>query len=522
MNSLQRIIEGLSQGIGVALCVAVCLSCFVSGANADWPSGIGTSIDAGPIDNFIGGEHAMVSGHDGSVWVSWQDSFCVGQLRVQRVGFEGDLLIPMGIAAQDDPTCGFFLPPSMTVVGDELVVSRALASVPDSPVLRFDEIGAPVWGEGYAGEEGVVQGLGQLVTLSNGDVLVVTSSGGSILAQRVGADGKSVWDEQAVVVDGITSNHRVFSVVADQSGGAIVFWDTHLAYTKLIFAMRINAQGERVWDETLRLVEAPPGIASSRHSDPIAVSDGANGAVLVFAKGFETGTTPAPLLMQRILSNGTLAFDIGGVRVSESSQRQFFPELVVDPSTRDVFVVWYEGLINASVRAQRMDLQGQQLWGNEGIEVRALSQDLPRFDADVVGDELWVVSADLDEIAVNAFSADGTPKSASGWGVTDEGSHGRVQCVESGDGVVVGWIGTNESGVGSVFVQRVNDGGRLGNPACSDADLAEPFGSLNFLDVSAFLSAFAAQDLSVDFESDGSLNFLDVSAFLSIFSGGCP
>jgi hypothetical protein len=522
MNSLRRVVEGFGRGMGTALYVAVCLGCCVSGASADWPSGVGTSIDAGPINNFIGGEHAMVAGDDGSVWVSWQDSFCVGQLRVQRVGFEGDLLIPMGIEAQDDPTCGFFLPPSMTVVGDELVVSRALASVPDSPVLRFDEIGAPVWGEGYAGEEGVVQGLGQLVTLSNGDVLVVTSSVGSILAQRIDADGKDVWDEPAVVIDGISSSHRIFTVVADQSGGAIVFWDTHLAYTKLIYAMRIDSEGQQVWNEILRIVEAPPGVSSSRHSDPIAVSDGANGAVLVFAKGFETGTTPAPLLMQRILSDGSLAFDIGGVRVSESSQRQFFPELVVDPSTRDVFVVWYEGLNNASVRAQRMDLQGQQLWGSEGIEVRVLSQNLSRFDADVVGDELWVVSADLDEIAVHAYSANGTPKSVSGWGVTDEGSQGRVQCVASGDGVVVGWIGTNEDGVGSVFVQRVNDGGRLGNPACSDADLAEPFGSLNFLDVSAFLGAFAAQDLSVDFESDGSLNFLDVSAFLSIFSGGCP
>jgi hypothetical protein len=518
MNYSGRIVQRLQRG----LFAAVVIGGVAHEARADWPSGVGTSIDAGPIDNFVGGEHAMIAGDDGSVWVSWQDSFCVGQLRVQRVGFEGDLLVPTGIEAQDDPTCGFFLPPSMTVVGDDVVVSRALASVTESPVLRFDEIGGAVWGDGYAGEAGVVQGLGQLVTLSNGDVLVVASSGGSILAQRVGADGKSVWDEQAVVVDGITSNHRIFSVVADQSGGAIIFWDAHLAYTKLIYAMRINAQGERVWDQTLRIVEAPPGVASSRHSDPVAVSDGANGAVVVFAKGFETGTTQAPLLMQRVLSDGTLAFDIGGVRVSDSSERQFYPEVIVDPSTQDVFVVWYEGFMNTSVCAQRMDLQGQQLWGNQGVEVRALSQNFSRFDADVVGDELWVVSADLDEIAVHAFDADGTAKSGSGWDVTEEGSQGRVQCVASGDGVVVGWIGTNESGVGSVFVQRVNDGGRIGNPACSGADLAAPFGSLNFLDVSAFLIAFSAQDFSADFEADGSLNFLDVSAFLVSYGVGCP
>jgi len=47
-------------------------------------------------------------------------------------------------------------------------------------------------------------------------------------------------------------------------------------------------------------------------------------------------------------------------------------------------------------------------------------------------------------------------------------------------------------------------------------------GVLNFFDVSAFLSAFAAADLIADFTDDGQLNFFDVSAFLNAFSAGCP
>ncbi|MFK7758769.1 MAG: GC-type dockerin domain-anchored protein [Phycisphaerales bacterium] len=46
--------------------------------------------------------------------------------------------------------------------------------------------------------------------------------------------------------------------------------------------------------------------------------------------------------------------------------------------------------------------------------------------------------------------------------------------------------------------------------------------SLNFLDVSAFLTAFAAQDPVADFNDDTMFNFLDVSAFLSAFGAGCP
>ncbi len=47
-------------------------------------------------------------------------------------------------------------------------------------------------------------------------------------------------------------------------------------------------------------------------------------------------------------------------------------------------------------------------------------------------------------------------------------------------------------------------------------------GSLNFLDVSAFLSLFGAADPQADLTGEGSFNFLDVSAFLAAFGAGCP
>jgi hypothetical protein len=57
-------------------------------------------------------------------------------------------------------------------------------------------------------------------------------------------------------------------------------------------------------------------------------------------------------------------------------------------------------------------------------------------------------------------------------------------------------------------------------PPCP-ADLTGD-GLLNFFDVSAFLSAFAAMDPIADFNPDGVFNFFDVSAFLGAFAAGCP
>jgi len=65
------------------------------------------------------------------------------------------------------------------------------------------------------------------------------------------------------------------------------------------------------------------------------------------------------------------------------------------------------------------------------------------------------------------------------------------------------------------------------------ADLAgnpdgSPDGTLNFLDISAFLALFAEGDPWIDLAGnpdgspDGVLNFFDVSAYLALFAAGCP
>ncbi len=57
---------------------------------------------------------------------------------------------------------------------------------------------------------------------------------------------------------------------------------------------------------------------------------------------------------------------------------------------------------------------------------------------------------------------------------------------------------------------------------CNAADLAEPFGDLNFFDISEFLSIFADGESAADINNDGTLNFFDISDFLTIFNDGCP
>lgn len=85
---------------------------------------------------------------------------------------------------------------------------------------------------------------------------------------------------------------------------------------------------------------------------------------------------------------------------------------------------------------------------------------------------------------------------------------------------------TSNTGGGIFFVDDVNVGtNRLppASPGCSPADLAAPFGVLNFFDLSAYLGLFNAGDPAADLAAPfGTLNFFDLSAYLGLFNAGCP
>ena len=55
------------------------------------------------------------------------------------------------------------------------------------------------------------------------------------------------------------------------------------------------------------------------------------------------------------------------------------------------------------------------------------------------------------------------------------------------------------------------------------ADLAEPFGTLNIFDVTAFVAMYNAGSPSADLaEPFGVLNVFDISAYISLYGAGCP
>ena len=59
------------------------------------------------------------------------------------------------------------------------------------------------------------------------------------------------------------------------------------------------------------------------------------------------------------------------------------------------------------------------------------------------------------------------------------------------------------------------------NYACSPADFVQPWGTLDFFDVQAFLAAFSAGSDEADLNGDFMLDFFDVQLYLATFANGC-
>lgn len=60
------------------------------------------------------------------------------------------------------------------------------------------------------------------------------------------------------------------------------------------------------------------------------------------------------------------------------------------------------------------------------------------------------------------------------------------------------------------------------DPGCNPADLAEPYGTLDLADISAFVAAFVANDPIADLNTDELFDLTDLSAFVQAFTAGCP
>lgn len=192
-----------------------------------------------------------------------------------------------------------------------------------------------------------------------------------LYVQRLTTDGEIGWAGQAEPI--AVANGKDFETApvacTDGAGGAILVYEYRFATGEHagdhdIVAQRVDASGKVLWNEG----KSPAAVASSRNSErrPVVLSDGAGGAFVAYEWQGEKKDTD--VLVQRLDGRGQLLWGEGKrpVVAGASTGNERRPVIVPDGQGGIIVLFEWNGENgDVDIMAQRISAEGQVLW-NEG------------------------------------------------------------------------------------------------------------------------------------------------------------
>jgi len=205
-----------------------------------------------------------------------------------------------------------------------------------------------------------------------------------IFASRVSSNGDTPWDVSGVpvhqtTVSSIVSNLRA---IPDGTGGAIVTWSYTLGSSRQVRAQKVDGTGQIRWapDGVILTTTFYPGCAAPCVPGAL-ISDGNGGAIVTWD---DSRNGAADVYAQRIDANGNALWGASGIPVCTATNDQRAPRITSD-LLGGAIVAWADYRSGtADVFAQRVDGNGSALWSVDGVAVTDSAG--PQSYADLVGD----------------------------------------------------------------------------------------------------------------------------------------
>ena len=228
---------------------------------------------------------------------------------------------------------------------------------------------------------------------------------------------------------------------------------------------------------------------------------------------------------QYITTDGILSWT-GGVNLSiNTSSFHMSPRLAVSEDSQELIAVWNESNGSQSQRgvyAQRLDQNGNRLWGINGLPVIPLNNNFDYLDLSIVsmGEEMIVAyiqqSTNMSgDIYATRLDADGNATWMGGEvEVTNSGSSKSDMMVAKGQGCL--FIAWTENG--NVYAHSLREDGILGSPDSFVPGDMNGDGTINVLDIIEIIG-FIMDNQYVqegDYNGDGELNVVDIVTIVSL------
>lgn len=218
------------------------------------------------------------------------------------------------------------------------------------------------------------------------------------------AGSSFAWQDNGVPICTAPESQGCPFIISDGVGGAIIAWGDWRSFVDGdIYAQRVDNAGNILWQEDGAIVIT----ATGDQTGGMIVGDGSDGAIIVWRD--TRSDSMYDIYAQRVDGNGILLWEIDGVPVCTSQYYTYVFDLTPDDSG-GAFVgwietddIWWDTLQDVNI--QRIDKDGNLLWGPYGTRICTTASGLVGTDISIVGDGTGAV------IVIWVDGRNGWPKS---------------------------------------------------------------------------------------------------------------
>jgi hypothetical protein len=283
--------------------------------------------------------------------------------------------------------------------------------------------------------------------------IVIAALAAIIIVAASAAPGQA-WTDRGLAVCIASNEQRNPIMVSDGAGGAIVVWEDYRSMDWNIYAQRIDGAGAPLWTANGLAIVAAGGVDSLMQ----VVAGDAGEAIILFKHG-------SHMAAQKIDGAGTKLWISNGVPINTSNQ-PFHPQMVGDGGGGAI-VAWIEDRSGSdNIYAQRIAFDGTIMWTDPGgitISSAAGDESDLRMASDGMGGALFafVNRASTPNVYVQrarASSAVWVPGGVPvGGGVSPR--YKPVIASDGAGGAIVAWEGGTSGD--AISANRVNGNGSL-------------------------------------------------------------
>lgn len=231
----------------------------------------------------------------------------------------------------------------------------------------------------------------QVISDGKGNFIVAWDTGSvtpdtDVYVQKLDEDGNPLWGEggilvckdQSAEIYGPANMQSHPQMVADGTGGVIVTWhDRRRIFNREIFGQRISADGEILWTENgVWVWDIPPDYPRTAGIlDSAIIGDGAGGATVVWTGyGAPVGHKNSAIYAQRLSPDGQRLWPDEKAYSNPSFQTQGYANIASDGQAGIIIGsrVGESSSVSktVSVYAQKIDSNGNRMWGERGLEIQ--------------------------------------------------------------------------------------------------------------------------------------------------------